>query len=304
MQPRAWWVVWTFAALGCTPANLSIVSHDRGGAGSDASLASDDAFETDDVRAVSSDAGAPPDAPAPVDAGSARDVVMATDVRVATDVGGATDVVTPRDASGGAWPARCADVRRADPSASDALYTLYVQGDAARPWRAWCHAMASSPVEYLQLAMRGNGQNVSQYTEGGGRPGVDVRTSYARVRLDPVTLRVVLGDQTFALSTGRVARREGAITSMPYAVAGDCVVGGSRAGVANVDLRGTPFAVAADAFVLGGFMPGGGATVSANGRVVDLRGGGYCGWMAPRDAPYDPVNTAGGALLPLVYVGG
>ena len=299
VRARAWRV--------STPANRSAVAEDRGGGAADASLAPDDAAPDDaatdavathDVRGVSADEGAPLDAPAPVDAGSTRDVGMVTDAR------GVADVVTSRDASGGAWPARCADVRRADPSASDGLHTLYVRGDAARPWRAWCHAMATSPVEYLPLVMREGGQNISQYTEGGGRPGVDVRTSYARVRLDPVTLRVVLGDQTFARSTGRIARREGAITSMPYAVAGDCVVGGSRAGVANVDLRGTPFAVAADAFELGGFMPGGGVTVSANGRVVDLRGGGYCGWMAPRDAPYDPVNTAGGALLPLVYVGG
>lgn len=290
MARRACWVAGVMTALGCTPAEIVLVLRDAGVA------PADDASGAADVAEVS-DAGAAPDG------GSARGAVPAGDVVAAADVVAPRDVPAAVDVPAAQRPARCADVRRADPSAADGEHTLYVQGDPRRPWRAWCRGMASTPAEYLPLMMRGGGQNASQYTAGGGRPGVDVRTVYARVRVDPTTLRVSLGDQTFATSTGRIATRDRVITAMPFGVAGDCIAGGSRAGVANIDLRGTPFAVAADAFALAGFMPGGAATYGAGGRVVDLRGGGYCGWIAPRDAPYDPVNDAGGFALPLTWIG-
>lgn len=271
------------AVLGCTPAEIVLVPREAGT--EDDVVTAADAVTARDVVTVS-------------DAVTARDAVTVSDAVTARDAVMTVDVPAPQR------PVRCADVRRAAPSAGDGEYMLYVQGDAARPWRAWCHAMATTPAEFLTLVMRGTGQNVSQYTAGGTRTGTNVRTIYARVRVDPATLRIAIGDQTFATSSGRITARDVTITSMPYAVAGDCLATGSRTGVANIDLRGTPFAVAADAFALGGFMPGGAATYGSSARVVDLRGGGFCGWNAPRDAPYDPANTAGGFILPLVYVGG
>ena len=53
------------------------------------------------------------------------------------------------------------------------------------------------------------------------------------------------------------------------------------AGLANVDLRGTAFAVAPEQFVPEGETPEGEATYSDDNQVVDLTGGGHCGWMHP-----------------------
>lgn len=195
-------------------------------------------------------------------------------------------------------------VRRANPGAADGEYMLYVGGDAGRPWRAWCRDMGGTPAEFLTFATTGGGANYAQHTAGGYRPGTNVRTTYQRVRIDPGTLFVHIGDQTFATSTGRTEPGTApTVTSMPFAVAMDCVDGMVRRGAANVDLRGTPFAVAADAFVATGNSAGGSATYAARNQVVDLVGGGACGWIAPRSAPYDPVNMTGGFNLPLLYVG-
>lgn len=269
-----------FVVLGCTPAEIVLVERDTGVA------PEDDAAVTD----------------VPAEDVPTADVIT-TDVPVARDAVSSEDVARPRDGGAPSTPSRCADVRRVDPTAGDGEYTLYVQGDPRRPWRAWCRGMSATPAEYLTLMNRGDERNFSQYTAGGARPGTNVRTVYSRVRVDPVSMRVHLGDQTFTTSTGRITSREGVITSMPYGVAADCVGGTSRAGIANVDLRGTPFALAEGTFVVGGFMANGGASVSGGGRVADLRGGGYCGWIAPRDTPYNPVNNVGAFLLPLVWVG-
>lgn len=237
-----------------------------------------------------------PDAAPQVDA-SVVDVIVVVDA-VTIDVPASSDR-PPVEV-----PSTCAMVRRANPGAADGEYVLYLGGETSRPWRAWCRDMVGTPTEYLTFATTGGGANYSQCTGGGFRPGMNVRTTYQRVRIDPNTLFVHIGDQTFATSTGRLeAGTAPTVTSMPYAVAMDCLDGRMRTGVANVDLRGTPFAVAADAFVTTGNSAGGAATYAARNQVVDLVGGGACGWIAPRSAPYDPVNTTGGFNLPLTYVG-
>jgi hypothetical protein len=62
-----------------------------------------------------------------------------------------------------------------------------------------------------------------------------------------------------------------------YASAGDCRGGWSQTGTANVDVRGTPFTIARDQFVVEGYLPAGSTVFSENDQVVDLTGGGYCG---------------------------
>jgi hypothetical protein len=96
------------------------------------------------------------------------------------------------------------------------------------------------------------------------------------------------------------------VTSMPYAEAMDCAGSGSLTGVGNVDLRGTPFSVMPNDFYFppGGVSTAGTATYSAENQVVDLAGGGFCGWEAPSGlvaAGTAPYNMGGGAILNLVY---
>ncbi|WP_375768510.1 GON domain-containing protein [Archangium gephyra] len=194
-------------------------------------------------------------------------------------------------------PASCQDIKTTHPSAADGEYVLYVNGDASKPWTAWCRNMASTPAEFLSLPSTGPSLNFSQYTAGynnGG--GTDVRTLFTKVRVDPTTLRVSTGDQTFSTSSGLLWHGD-AVTSMSYAAAMNCDF--NRPGLGNVDLRGTPFAAAPGEFVAVGYYGSGGATYSSDNQVVDLWNYGECGWMSVQGADH-PFNGRG-AQLQLQY---
>ena len=167
--------------------------------------------------------------------------------------------------------------------------------------------MAGTPSEYLKLINTGNSYNFAQYTAGGASPGTSVKTSYQMIRLDPATLKVDIGDQTFATTTGFLhhsAVTRGYIypvTSMPYGVAMDCKSSGSKTGIANIDLSGTPFAVK-DTFAISGWYPAGTIIFSQDNQIVDLNGGGYCGYTLPSPGMLDPYNARGGFRLDLEYI--
>lgn len=209
------------------------------------------------------------------------------------------DPDTETDPDGGT-PATCAQVVAATPGAPDGAYTLYLDGDPARPWTAWCAGMARQPTEYLELG-GDRDTTFSQYTAGGATSGTSVRTSWIRIRLDPSSLLVDISDQVFATSTGSLVQGDTEVTSMPLGVAMSCDQAPS--GVGSVDLSGTPFAVASDAFFVAGYQAAGTATYASGGRQVKLLGGGYCGWIAPSATLYNPVNASGGFLLPLTWAG-
>jgi hypothetical protein len=198
-------------------------------------------------------------------------------------------------------PATCAEIADAVVNAWDGNYTLFVGHDPAKPWTAYCHNIASSPAEYLPLVNVSSSANFAQYTAGSWQ-GTSVRTRYTRVRIDPLTLNVDIGDQTFATSTGQLAHGSETVTSMPFGVAMSC--NGSASGVANIDVTGTPFAVATSEFVQGGFMAAGTSTYSASNRVVNVTGGGSCGWTSPTPGLYNPFNDAGDFQLALLYSAG
>ncbi len=201
-----------------------------------------------------------------------------------------------RDTAPAATPASCAEARAADPTAPDGPTTLHVGGDPARPWTAWCADMAGTPRDYLTL-VAGPDANFSQYSVGGR---VGTRTRYTRVRIDPATFLVDISDPTFATSEGGFEGNGAYVASMPYAVAMSC--DNAATGVGNIDLTGTPFRVAEGDFFVGGYAASGTATYSASGQAVALVGGGYCGWIGPDAALYNPVNDTGGFLLQLVYL--
>jgi hypothetical protein len=189
----------------------------------------------------------------------------------------------------------CADMRAQVPTATDDDYTLYVGGDEAKPFTAWCQDMAGTPLDYLRLENVQGASNFAQYTMGGASLGFDVRTYYFYLRFDPETLIVDTSDQTFALSDGTLSHAGSvAVTSMPYGVAMACADGAAR-GLANIDLRGTNFAVA-DTFAFVGAGSFGVIASDAEMTNIDIEGGGYCGWMAPVNTAWDPMNTAGGRL--------
>jgi hypothetical protein len=190
----------------------------------------------------------------------------------------------PASASPALLPSSCAEIRAALPLAVDGGYVLVTD---SRILPVYCHDMAGTPREYVTL----NAQNFSQYTAGGAVPGTDVRTRFTKVRIDPGTLTVDIGDLTFATSTGQLDHGGDVVTTMPYGVAMSC--DGTASGVGRIDLTGTAFQVA-DTFTVGGFDASGSATTSADNRTVDLAGGGYCGWISPSPYYYAPYNPSGG----------
>ncbi len=196
-------------------------------------------------------------------------------------------------------PASCLDIRSGNPSAGDGSYVLNIGHDPAKHWTAFCYNMASAPAEFLSLPHVGPGSNLSSYTAGGASSGTTVVTKYSKVRIDPASLLVDISDQTFTTSTGSVMNGSTTVTSMPYGVAMSC--DNSASGVGNIDLGGTPFAVATSAFQQGGSLGTGTSTYSGGNRVVNLTGGGYCGWTCSNPATFNPFNDAGDFQLSLVF---
>jgi len=157
--------------------------------------------------------------------------------------------------------------------------------------------MAGDPIEYLLLPA-GEAENFSQYTAGGASDGSSVRTEFAAVRLDLETLTVDMADYTFATSSGALWHSGAdAVEDMPFGVAMSCT--GYDDGVAQIDLMGTPLAVDDD-WAPGGYNGDGSADFTSGDQVVEITGGGYCGWNFP-GATYNPFNDAAGFDLQLTW---
>jgi hypothetical protein len=113
-------------------------------------------------------------------------------------------------------------------------------------------------------------------------------TRFCAVRFDPPSLLVDVGDFTFAQSEGNSIEWAGQsspnvpFTHVPFGVAGDCRTGRSPA---NIDLRGTPFAVA-DSMKWYAINTTNAQLTRAivregtNGQVVDITAG-DCAWITP-----------------------
>ncbi len=197
-------------------------------------------------------------------------------------------------------PSNCEQLRADKPTLTDGARKLFISGDKTKPWDAYCVMSVLPALTYLQLNNVAANQNFSQYTAGGPSTGTNVKSNYTRVLIDPSTLKIDTNDKRFATSTGTLKHGAANVTSMPYATAMGCV-GGNANGMANIDLTGTKFAVAMGALALGGSGPVGMTTPTPDGqvRVLNMTGGGSCGWNAPTGA-FDPFNNSGSPLQ-LVY---
>jgi GON domain len=191
----------------------------------------------------------------------------------------------------GVLPATCQDIKTRFPAAPDSQYIILAAGN--KLMSVYCHDMANNPREYITLAQTGEASNFSQYTAGGASPGTNVRTSFTRVRLDPTLFIVDIGDLTFANSVGSLTHSGNEpVKSMPYGAAMSCDP--TNDGRANIDLRGTPFAVA-DTFQAAGFPdPNGAATVAPGEQVVELKARGFCGWITSAPFIFNPFNPTPG----------
>lgn len=181
-------------------------------------------------------------------------------------------------------PDSCADVKEQDPEAADGLYTLYLGSDANNPVTIYCHSMAEAPAAYLEFANSGSGANYATTAY----PGQELVTIYSRVRLDLQTLVVDITDRTFATTSGALPDAT-LITGNDYATAVGCNAGEAGAAVAqaNIDLTGTPFAIAESVtFTIRGHeIEGSEPSISPDRKIVNLEVGGRCGWIAPAGGP-------------------
>lgn len=198
-------------------------------------------------------------------------------------------------------PESCAEAQsHGQPANADT--TLYANGSASSPWTAYCNGSN----EYLTVSAA---SNFGQYAAGGASAGTTRTTNYARIRVYPFTLLVDINDETFAKSTGGPLTHSSSdqtVTSMPFAVAMDCVDNNSHTGQAEIDLTGTPFVVTS-AWVDKGNNGSGAATSMSNGAIVMITGGGFCGWDQPsgyvptgyQGNPFNPVGV--GSNVSLMY---
>ncbi len=186
---------------------------------------------------------------------------------------------------GNVVPTSCANARDLYDSTEDGRYVI-LPIDGQR-FSVHCEDMSESPKEYLTLAQTGPGINTGSYAAGGPATGTTVTTTFTKVRLDPATLTVDIGDLFFATSTGSLTHPDAllgnpTVTSMPYGTAMACNDGDGPDGTSNIDLRGTPFAVD-DTFTPEGTSSAshGGAVFSAADQVVNITANGFCGWRTP-----------------------
>jgi hypothetical protein len=215
-------------------------------------------------------------------------------------------MIAPTNA-GAAAPAgpfsSCSALRASHPQSSDGVFTVALSAAMPTPMRVRCVQTAGASWRlYLVLPNSGGGSNFARYTSGGASPGTSVVTRYSAIRIDPFPVtqhppiyRVNIADQTFSSSSGQLCHSSATpcpsgqvVTSMPYGVAMDCAGSGSATGAANIDLRGTPF-VLVNSYIHGGFDPAG--DLSRTPQVIDVTGGGTCGWYAPA-AIFNPFNTS------------
>lgn len=199
-------------------------------------------------------------------------------------------------------PKTCAEIKDKVPDATDGAYTLYLGGDAKRPWTAWCARMTTAtPREYLTLTR----PNTGQYAAGGFASGTTVTTTYAKVRFSPASLKIDISDRSFAASQGVVGAPGGVVvTSMPLGVAMDCAAQFSHTGIAMIDLTGTSFVLMSkEQFSAHGSQESGTTDLSNDKKQATITGGGACAWNGPTGLPANPFNdnVTNGALLELVY---
>ena len=200
-------------------------------------------------------------------------------------------------------PATCREIQTATAATDDDEYTLYIGGDEAKPWTAYCKDMnTAAPLEYLTLAVPN--ENTGQYKEGGASNGTTVTTTYQKVRIDPATLALNASDQSFTSSTGSLSHSGSGtvVTAMPLGVAMSCIQNNDASGRARINLTGSKFHVISQ-FAAGGAQRGivdDNVVVTNAQQKVTLKGGGFCGWFATAGIPMNPFNQ-NGANIQLAY---
>lgn len=136
---------------------------------------------------------------------------------------------------------------------NDGNYPIYVGGQTSRSARIWCTGMGTTaPTEYVSLVSLPNSP-ATNYSIFRDSQGNTMTTTYLKIRLNPATLALDLGDSTFANTSGSAVGSPDA-NNVPYAFASNCDVNATDnlLPTGKVDLTGTDFALPLSAFYTAG----------------------------------------------------
>jgi len=155
---------------------------------------------------------------------------------------------------------------------------------------------------YLMLSQNGPKINYSSNFVPSNKPwGASdtntVVTMWTGLNINLNTFLVNNGDYTYATSSGQ-CHHYSITNQVPFGTAFDCAGSGSQTGLAKIDLTGTNWIID-DSWAIGGWQPGGSATLSSNNQIATITGGGYCGWNAPVRANSETLAYTGGPYLKL-----
>lgn len=217
--------------------------------------------------------------------------------------------------------ATCESHRLAGASA-DGFYTLHVDQDSNKPWQAWCAGMqALDAQEYLSLGLEAPDDNVfmrtgSELTRSEPLQRRWTSTRYEMIRIDPVTLKVNIFDDTFSFTTSSQFDADfmtSVAEPVPFGMAQGCTTGLPMAGDresarGRINLAGLPFSTTGQVWSEGGRCASFTAPVFMDsGRQVtfDVNGGDAtqgCGVIVPDNGAAPSFLTSfetgcGGAVM-------
>ena len=159
---------------------------------------------------------------------------------------------------------------------------------------------ASSGQTYIVLQNSNNvSSNIIPSSKPWGQSDSNVITRWSKIAFNPSTLLVNTGDFTYASSTGYCSHYH--INQVPFGSCFDCAAPNSQSGYATIDLTGTNLAVD-DNFAYSGAAPAGTISVSNGGQIVNLTGGGACGWASPVSTHGEGQSVQGGWYLKLKLI--
>lgn len=198
------------------------------------------------------------------------------------------------------FPKQAKDLRDMYSAVGDGEYILYYQGNKNQPYQVWVKGMrGNEPKEYITVPPGNYSSIPSDKTYYRWQSGKAMKTTYDRIRINPLTLVVDIHDSTYSTTTGgpisfypwskkpvKKRTKTETWTFSNYGATKNCNgKEDNNKSIARVDLRGTPFAVAEDVkWEIGGHNADnkGYARLSWENQVVTIKASnGSSGWAKP-----------------------
>jgi len=168
----------------------------------------------------------------------------------------------------------CSQILRLRPSANDKEYEI-LHHATGNLFTIYCDGMKSGfPSEYLSLLSEDNYSRYSAWNE-------DTTTYFSKVSLDTNLLFIDTTNFSFSSSQGSALGPNSVpVLQQPFGTAGSCKGSYIDDGFAKMDLTGTQFEII-DSFTIGGWQADGTDQIYDGNQIIELTGGGFCGWNKP-----------------------